>query len=173
MANHVMVNLDKIAALQNGNIESVVHTVDMDNGSLINLGGIADPSNPELKQVVVPSTATLGSEEVLLVHSPEVQGNMYLPGTELKDFYNPANKPARALHLTVGDIFTITSDGVDGTPAVGKYIIPQNGSLKPIVADDLSGNTRFAAKIISMGKFGYTGSGLAKQDAITVQVVKA
>lgn len=159
-----IVRLSKIAAVYDGRIESVVHSADMPNGSLINLGGFVT-GETELRQVAVPATATLGSEEVLLVASPEV---MYDAGKGIADFVNPANKPARAFHLTVGDIFEITTDGVDGTPAVGKYIIPQNNSMKPVVANDLSAGTRFAGKIIDTTKLGYN-----KANAIVVQVVKA
>lgn len=169
--NHIMVNLDRVKAVYDGNMESVVNTADMDNGSFVGLGA-EDTTNRELRAVVVPTTASILTDEVLIVKSPEIQGAMYIPGTELKDFYNPANKPARAYHLAVGDIFTITTDGVTGTTSVGKFLIPQNASTQLAVAADLTGGTRFAAKIIEAGTFGYTGTGWGKMTSVTAQVVK-
>ena len=169
---HVMVNLDKAVAVYTGNIESVVNPVAMDNGSFVHLGA-EDATNKELFTAVVPTTASILTDEVLLVKAPEIQGAMYIPGTELKDYFIEANKPARAYHLAVGDVFTITTDGVTGVTAVGKYLIPQNGSVLLAVATDLAGGTRFAAKIIEAGTFGYTGVNWTKMTAVTAKVVKA
>lgn len=164
MANHVIVNLDRIQAVKTGNIESVVANIDLDNGSFVHLGGLVNGER-ELRQAVVPTTATITTDEVVLVASPELD---YLPGKGLKDFYIPAGTPARAYHLEVGDIFTITDDGITGTPQVGKYVVPQNGSVKLAVANDLTGGTRFAGKIIEKTYLGFD-----RISASVIQVVKA
>jgi hypothetical protein len=169
--SHAIVDVQKINH-DAASLESVVHTADMDNGVVVMLGAQVTGEG-ELKQVVVPATATITVNEVLLVASPEIQGPMYEPYNTLQDFFNPANKPARAYRLRVGEEFLITIDGFDGTAAVNSYLIPQNASLKLVVAADLTGATRFAAKIIQTGlKFGYTGTGFGKKDAILVKVVK-
>lgn len=156
------VRLDKCQAVYAGNIESVVHTAELQNGMVINLGDLK-AGERELREVAVPATATLGSEEVLLVYSPEV---MYDERKTLADFTIPAGTPARAYHLTVGDIFTITDDGITGSTVVGQYVVPANGSLRLTAAADLSGGTRFAGKVIAKETF----NGVA---ASVIQVVKA
>lgn len=160
-----IVNLDKIQAKKVGNLESLQYTADVANGSVAMVGDLVTGER-ELKNVVVPATAKLTSDEVVLIASPEVN---YLPGKSLEDFVNLANQPMRAYHLTIGDIFTISDDGIDGTTVVDQYVIPQNASLKLAAAADLTGGTRFAAKVISKGNIGF---GNAKA-ATTVQVVKA
>lgn len=157
------VRLDKCQAVVAGNIESVVHTAELQNGMVINLGALK-AGERELRQVATPATATLGSEEVLLVYSAEVMYDERL--NKLSDFVIPAGTPARAYHLTVGDIFTITDDGITGTTVVGQYVVPANGSLRLAAAADLSGGTRFAGKVIAKETF----NGVA---ATVIQVVKA
>lgn len=163
MANHAILQIEKCQASYVGNIEAITCASDLDNGNIVNLGGFASGER-EIRTATLPVTATLETAEVLIVYTPEV---MYEAGKNKKDFYNPANSVARAYHLTVGDIFTITDDGISGTSVVGKYLVPANGSAKLTVADDLSGNTRFAALIIEKGTLGY-----GKSAATTFQVVK-
>lgn len=163
MADHIIVNLDKVLASYNGNIESVVHTADLDNGSFIHLGALVDGER-ELRQVVIPSTTSITSEELLMVASPEV---MYESGKSLKDFYNPANKPARAYHLSVGDIITLSDDAFTGATVLNQYVIPANATTKLAPAADLIGGTRFAAKVIAKGTIGFN-----RVAATTIQVVK-
>jgi len=171
---HTMVRLDKVASSYHGNMETVVNAnADMDNGCIVMLGDLV-PGEINAYQVRIPDANSILTDEVLLVKSPEFNGPNYYPNTTLKDFYNPQGSYARAYHLTVGDEFTITTNGITGTPAVDQYLIPQAGSLQLTVAPNLSGGTRFAAKITNTNvSFGYVGSGLTKQSAITVKVVKA
>lgn len=168
---HAIVNIEK---LNRDGVELVnlVHTADMDNGVVAHVGDLVQGEG-ELRQVVVPTAQSITTDPVAFIHSPEIQGDMYLPYSTLKDFYNPANKPARGYYLPVGSQFKITTDGFDGVAAKGKYLVPQAGSLRLVVADDLSGGTKFAAKIIAVGeKLGYTGTGFIKKDAVLVEVVK-
>lgn len=168
---HAIVQIEK---LNRGGVElvNVQHTEDMDNGSVVHVGNLV-AGEGELREVVVPTTASIATDSVAFIHTPEIQGEMYLPYSTLKDFYNPANKPARGYYLPVGAQIRITTDGFDGVAAVGKYLIPQNGSVKLAVADDLTGGTKFAAKVVSVGeKFGYTGNGFEKKDAVLIEVVK-
>lgn len=159
-----IVRLDKMQSSYTGNLEHVTHTADMTNGLFVNLGGLVTGER-ELRQVSVPATATLTSEEVLLVAAPEVMYDERLD--QLADFVIKANTAARAYHVHVGDIFTVTTDLLTGTPAIGKFVIPANGSLKGAIATDLSGGTRFAAKIIDKDTLGY-----AKYEAWVLQIVK-
>jgi hypothetical protein len=171
MANHAIVTIEKVNR-DGVELVNVQHTADMDNGSVVHLGDFVTGEG-ELRQVSVPTSASILADPLFLVHSPEIQGDMYLPYSTLKDFYNPANKPARGYRLPVGAQFKITTDGFDGTAAKNSYLIPQAGSVRLKVAADLNAGTRFAAKIIATGEtLGYTGTGFQKKDAILVEIIK-
>jgi len=163
--DHIIVNLDKVLSAYNGNIESVQHTSSLDNGSFINLGAFISGAR-EIRAVALPATATLATEEVLLVAAPEL---MAMPGTTLKDFYNPANVAMRAYHLSVGDIFTVSAAAITGSPDVttNKYVLPADG-VTTLAAGSSLGTTRFAGKIIEVTTIGYN-----KGTAYTIQVIKA
>lgn len=160
-----IVNLDKLQASKIGNLETLQHVADVPNGSVAHIGALVTGQR-DVFNVVVPSTASIGNTEVVLIASPEV---LYLPGKSLEDFTNVAGTNMRGFHLHAGDIFTISNDGIDGTPTVGQYVIPQNNSLRLAAAADLSGNTKFAAKVIAQTVIGYNGA----KSASVVQVVKA
>lgn len=168
---HAIVNIEKLNR-DGVELANVQHTADMDNGSVVNLGDFV-AGEGELRQVSIPTAQSITSDPLYFVHSTEIQGAMYEPYSTLQDFYNPANKPARAYRLPVGAIVKITTDGFDGTAAKGNYLIPQAGSLRLVVAADLTGGTRFAAKVIEIGDtLGYTGDGFQKKSAILVEIVK-
>lgn len=159
-----MVNLNKLQAIYVGNIETVIHDAEMKNGYVVNLGDrVTD--NQEVFNVSVPTTATLGSEEILLVASPEV---MYDEPHNISDFKIEAGKLARAYHLTPGDVWTAHKDLIDGTPIVGQYVIPQNGKMLLKPAADLTDGTRFVAKVDAETTIGYEG-----EKAWRLRVVKA
>lgn len=174
MANHAVVRLDKVQALKVGNIVSAVYTSDIDNGSVVTINTL-DSSNDELFNVGASSTPT--TDDLLLVCSPEVQGVMYTPGKTLKDFYNEANKPFRAVYLTEGDIVTITDNGITGATTVGQYVVPSSGTVTLAAAANLSGSTKLAFKVIkkltAATAFSYTGSSFDKETASVLLVVKA
>lgn len=161
---YAIVNLDKLQASKTGNLESLKHTADVPNGSVAHVGTLV-AGERDLFNLVVPTTASIANTEVVLIASPEV---VYLPGKSLEDFVNVTGIPMRAFHLHAGDVFTISDDGLDGTTVEGQYVIPQNNSLKLIAAVDLTGGTKFAAKVIKKTTIGFTGKA-----ASVVQVVKA
>jgi hypothetical protein len=86
------------------------------------------PGQPEIYACSAPTD--VATQEVLLVESPvlvEVNG-FRLDIDDPTLFYNPANRPARARKLKVGDRFTITANGFSAAPTVGQYALPANGS---------------------------------------------
>jgi hypothetical protein len=148
MANKGQILLDKVLATKVGPIYSVYHTADLENGSICGLGALKSGER-ELFAVSTPATATLGTMEIVIIASPEV---MYNAATDdVRSFVITTGYPARAYSLKVGDIFTVNDSNITGTSAVDKYAIPANNSLKLTIADDLSGNTRFAAIVIEKG----------------------
>lgn len=158
-----ILNLDKVAATKSGRLESVKHTAELQNGMVVNLGALATGER-EVFDVSVPATATLATAEVLLIAAPEV---MYEGYKGLKDFTITAGTATKAYRLETGDIFTVTDDAITGTTVVGQYVIPANASLKLAAAADLTGGTKFAAKVIEKGTLGYDGAA-----STTVQVIK-
>lgn len=143
---HGVVRLDKLQATKSGNIETIVASVDLDNGSVVAIGGLAGVGG---EAVTADAPADVTTQEILLVASPEV---VYDEREQIYDFYNKAGSRARAYHLHVGDIVSVSEDMIDGTAVVGQYLIPENGKTKLVPASDLSGGTRFAAQVIAKEK---------------------
>lgn len=141
------VRLDKVQATYNGNIEVVITNVDLKNGSVITIGGLVDGH----REAVVGATPTdVTIDEILLVASPEIVYDSRKHN--IHDFINVKNEKLRSYHHTIGDIVTVTDDMVEGTSVKNQYLIPVNGSSKLKPAADLSGNTRFAAKVLEKVK---------------------
>lgn len=123
-----IVRKDKVLSGYNGNLESVVHTKEMTNGLFTVLGKkVAD--SREVHEVVVPTAENIATEEVLLIHAPEV---MYDERKyRLRDFRIPANQPARAYRMSKGDVITLTKDLFVGAVKVGDEVTPAvDGSMK-------------------------------------------
>lgn len=146
MIKHGVVRLDKLQATRAGNIETIVASVDLDNGSVVAISGLAGNGG---EAVTASAPTDVQTQEILLVASPEV---VYDERQQIYDFYNPAGSPSRAYHLYAGDIITVSNNMIDGEAVVGQYLIPQNGSTKLVPAADLSDNTRFAALVIAKEK---------------------
>lgn len=159
-----MINLEKCQAIYVGNIDNVVHSAQMLNGYHVNLGSLATGFK-EVYDVAVPATATLGSAELLLIFNDET---MYDSSKTIADFTIEAGTKARAYHLTVGDVVRFKETLLTGTPVVGKFLIPANGSMLLAVADDLTGATRLAYEIIEE-----TTIGADNASAWRARVIKA
>lgn len=159
MAIYGAVRLDKLQAVYSGNISSVKSATQIDNGRVVITGSLV-AGQRELFNAATPTA--VATDEVLLVASPEVT---YEAGDGILNFTNKAGKPARAYHLTVGDIITVTDANIDGTSVVDQYLIPVNGSDKLTPSATL-GTTRFAAKVISKVS-------LYGQPATVFKVIKA
>jgi hypothetical protein len=168
MGNYAVVNTSKLQATKSGNIENIVAPVDFQNGFVFHLGSLAN-GYTDVYNAVQPTTASITTQELLIHVSPEVT---YLAGQNATDFYLPAGQVGRAYHLHKGDELVIANsvlDGVTGTSAdTGKYLIPQNGSWHLTIANDLSGNTVFAAQIV-----GQTTLVQGTVPATRIKVVKA
>lgn len=109
------VNLDKLQATTNGNIETIIAEKDLGNGMLITLGEAVD-TNREAIKAVAPDT----TKELLLVAHPEVKYSENEPD-EL-DYTSKAGKPTRAYHLTVGDKFQAEVALFTAPPAKGDIV---------------------------------------------------
>lgn len=161
---HSLIDLEKIQAKKVGNLESLQYTADVDNGRVCHVGDLVADER-EVKSAVVPDANSIKSEEVVLIASPELN---YLPGTNREDFFNASGNAMRAYHLTEGDVFKVSSDAVTGTAAVDGYVVPQAGNMQLAAVANLSGGTRFAAKVIDVTET----IGFNSFNAVTVQVVQ-
>lgn len=126
-----IVQLDKILAGANGNIESVVVYTDdtyatpkkdFANGLFVALGKLEE-GNREARQAHV---AKGDEEEILLVHTPEL---MYDEKKKLRDFVNIEGKKARAYRLAKGDIISFTVGLLPEDVAVDKVYGIKDGKL--------------------------------------------
>lgn len=164
MVKHNIINLDKVQSVYNGNLESMVHTEDMDNASFVHVGGL-NKGERELKDVKIPTAESIKTDSIVVIASDEVIKDNRI-GYSLSEFYNKANEPMKGYHLIVGDILTVTKTAIEGEPVVGKFLVPTATSTKLTVADDLLGGTRFVAEILDITeKLGYENS-----DAVVLQI---
>ena len=134
---HAVVNADKIhAKAQDADVRPVVSSgCNIDNGNIFYLSGkySTSGSGVEVWSANVPATGSLVNLWMAL--EPEqpflMSGtNMYRGLGTIQDFYNPANRVFTAVKLAVGDIFSITSDGLTGSHSTGSYIIAADGDPK-------------------------------------------
>lgn len=168
-APYSVVNLGQLAGDNvDSFVKSVQNTVDMPNGSLVAITGIVSGQ----KSVYAVAAATdVTTQEVLLVKSPEIieVNGLRVDLTDPTQFTNPANRPATAFHLKVGDTYTMTDDAFTGTSTVGQYIIPANGALAPAAAANLTGNTIVALQVIEKPTISV---GSTRKNATRVLVIK-
>lgn len=165
-----IVNLESMAGTDvQAFLQSVQATTDLDNGSLIVLGGLVS-GQQDVRVATAPTDVK--TEEVLLVHSPEIieVNGLRVNLTDPSQFTNPKNRPARAWRLNVGDRFTITDDGITGTTVVDQFVVPKNGTTKPEVAADLTGGTKVAFKVLSKTNI---STGSVRKAATRLEVVRA
>lgn len=109
---------------------SAQNSVAMDNGSLVARGAIV-AGNLGLYNVAAPTDVT--TQALYVIHSPEiVEINGYrIDVQDLTLFTNPANRPARARLIAVGDEFVVTLPAFASAPSTGDvYAYPVNGSTQ-------------------------------------------
>lgn len=142
----IIVRRDKTLAGYNGNIESVFVVdagKDYDNGTLVTIGGLADTAKfgREVKEAKL-ATADTGSEEVLMVITPEL---MYDEKKTLDQFTNPEEGVARAYRFADGDVVSLTVSGLPSGVAVGDLLVA--GAEGKLVAYE-SGAYKVAFEVI-------------------------
>ncbi|MCY9737434.1 hypothetical protein M5X17_27415 [Paenibacillus alvei] len=146
MADYGIVRLDKVRAVYNGHIESVVHTDILENGMAVKADKFKKGER-ELREVVIPKA---GDGGIHIVAVPEINKSEYVKtDAALENFYTPANKPARAYRLETGDVFSITK--VDGVPAEGKFIAADGLTFKVVDTMPADG---FAGEIVDIETLG-------------------
>jgi len=119
-----MINLERCKAISNGNIYNVVSTVEMKNGFVGNLNGLATGFK-DVYNFETPATATLETENLLLIFNDETQSD---PTKTISDYVIPAGTKARAYFLSEGDMVKMDKDLISGTAVKGEYLVPADGS---------------------------------------------
>lgn len=123
----------------------------IDNGCIVAVGGLVTGER-ELRVGTTPtvSTSTFGivaSEEV------EYEENGY---HGLDTFTNEAGDDIRVYILEKGNMYSITADGFDGTPAVGK-LVELGATVKgKVVATATAGSTQVGKIIDTFTRNGFT-----------------
>lgn len=107
-------NLDKLQAKSNGNIQTVVATVALPNGSVVALGDMVAGEREQFA-AVAPAAAA----ELLLVVAPEVKADESL---DQLDITTAIGKPVRAYHLAKGDMFQVERSLFDVAPTKGAIV---------------------------------------------------
>lgn len=108
-------------------IFDAVADFDIDNGTLGYLDGLADGETHIYKFV----KGTKAGRKTVLVHNPEWTEDTSRMTNQRKDkFFIPAGTPFRAFTLAVDDEFSLSKEGFEGEPEVGKYVtINADGKL--------------------------------------------
>jgi hypothetical protein len=145
MAAKGAVRLDRYEAKKGGSgLISIKAAVEFENGFVFTAEDLASGER-EIFTPVQFVTATITTNSLYLHASPEVT---YLAGQTITDYSLAIGDVGRGILLRKGDIITVTNNMLTGTIAVGKYLIPANASYKLAIANDLTGGTVFAAKVI-------------------------
>lgn len=145
--DHVVMYVSNLIAQKYGaHIKNVTVTNDTDNGTIVSLGDWIELDHYKDKDYTgdfkaVIRQASVARDNFWFVEVLE-PGDAYLlynvPITPynkpraLKDpqrFYNAAGDQVRAYQLSKGDIFEISTDGIEGTPTAGAELEVKNGKL--------------------------------------------
>ena len=127
------------------------NAADIDNGCVVKLDGLMEDER-ELYKGVAPAADTSLSD-VVLVGTPEVMYDERL--RNLSDFYNEAGVACRGYMLHTGDIFSVTTTGVDAAAevAVGDVAELQAG-IKLKIAKTLTASSTQVGTVIAVEQVG-------------------
>ena len=133
---------------------SFVATVDLENGMLVHKGDLVAGSK-DVYEAIIPTTASINAEPVYVVGNPawSYDSSSIINQNE-EEYIIKAGKVFRVYNLKATDKFAIADYGIDGTPVVGQYVAPQNGSGK-LAASASAPSTAFVGKVIKIADMGY------------------
>ena len=138
-------NNEEVAAeIENGNV------VDISAGLMTDGAQTPTIINREEYKAVAP-TASTKLKDILLVANPELDRTKKY--NALDEYINKAGMPVRGYHLHENDIFSVTDEALDGTPAEGSLVELQAGTKLKVVASATNGSTT-VGKIIQIETVG-------------------
>lgn len=136
MAHNILIQ--RVVGAKNVSVwnRSAVHASEsFDNGNLVSLGALSTTEGEgEVFQAAVPATATLA--KLWMVYTPEIvltiDGTKKFKGINVdpQDFYVPALSVMDVYKPQVGDIITMTADGLAGTKSTNEFVVATDGSKK-------------------------------------------
>lgn len=122
---------------------------EIENGRVVKLDGLMEGQRETFKAVDVAANTPL--HEVYIVASPEV---MYDERKRsLDEFINETYKPARAYAMVHGQMFGLTADAFEGTPAKDA-IVELAAGIKLKAVSSATSNSTTIGKIIAVEKAG-------------------
>jgi len=120
----------------------------IENGMFVEIGGLLDGER-EVHRAVTPSA---NSTYFGIVCTPELEYDE-VGYHDLDTFENAAGRVIRVGILQKGDIYSVTVDGFDKTPAVGDLVELQADTKAKVVSTATSGSTQIG-KIIEVETVG-------------------
>lgn len=164
MANHAVVRTDLMYAtdVRSGLVSIRYLGADgetptaIDNGNVIKCGALQEGEREIHVGIDMASDDAI--TDVVLIAAPEL---MYDERKHnLDDFYVLPNRPARGYRFHPGDVFSVTAEALDGTPAVDSKVTLADGTklavdgsgtvLGTIIAKDVVGRHTYYAIEVSV-----------------------
>ena len=131
-------------------LKSFTFETDLENGRVVLLGGLASGRGGEIYTATAPA-ANSPLTECVLVAGVETS---YDPRFDNPDQYiNKAGTAIRGYDFEHGNIFSVTTDGLDGTAAVGSVIELQADTKFKVVAEATEGST-VVGEVIALDQVG-------------------
>ena len=134
---HAVAESTNLKATIVGNIWNIKATNDIDNGCIVKRGDYVAPeyyaeaAATEFTGKIIEKAANgkfrvevtaVGELEGLVLSVPLIYEEYTTRMQEESNFYNAKGDLLRVYQLYVGDVFTLSSEGFDGTPEVGKTV---------------------------------------------------
>ena len=142
---HAVAESTKLKATIVGNIWNIKATNDIDNGCIVKRGDYVAPeyyaeaAATEFTGKIIEKAANgkfrvevtaVGELEGLVLSVPLIYEEYTTKMQEESNFFNAKDDIVRAYELRVGDVFTLSAEGFDGTPVVGKTVSVASKKLK-------------------------------------------
>ena len=134
---HAVAESTNLKATIVGNIWNIKATNDIDNGCIVKRGDYVAPeyyaeaTATEFTGKIIEKAANgnfrvevtaVGELEGLVLSVPLIYEEYTTRMQEESNFYNAKGDLLRVYQLYVGDVFTLSAEGFDGTPEVGKTV---------------------------------------------------
>ena len=134
---HAVAESTNLKATIVGNIWNIKATDDIDNGCIVKRGDYVAPEYyaeavaTEFTGKIIEKAANgkfrvevtaVGELEGLVLSVPLIYEEYTTRMQEESNFYNAKGDLLRVYQLYVGDVFTLSAEGFDGTPEVGKTV---------------------------------------------------
>lgn len=152
---YTIVNLDKMSGTEDSSLLVSVRYFDatdkeaaVENGAIVKIGDFL-ANQREVRKATAPTSAAKINEVALIAHPEVIYDQSTYHG--LEEYINVAGKSVRAYRFHNGDGFSMTAEGFEGTPDVGKYVVVGD-TTKAKVSDTATGTV--IGKIDEVWKLG-------------------